>query len=147
MLKVLKFKREDLEQIQVVSALSGLRSQLTSAHMDYFEKSEHSFTGFAGDCPVVCGGVVDYWEGRGEAWAMIDHDSKHSFLEVHHVVKSFLKQCPVNRIEAYVGCDFEPGHRWIKALGFKMEGERLEAYHPGGHDVSLYARIKSWPQR
>jgi len=41
-----------------------------------------------------------------------------------------------------VDVGFKEGHRWIKMLGFELEGY-MKAYRPDGADMLLYARIKS----
>lgn len=85
---------------------------------------------------------MKYWEGRGEAWAIIDDDCKKEFLTIHNFAKRFFEICPLKRIEATVDAGFSPGHRWVKMLGFKLEAPLLKSYLPNGGDSSLYAKVR-----
>lgn len=115
---------------------------LSHEQMLSLEGSGHSYTILLGDRPLLCAGVVEYWKGRGESWAIFDPECRRHFVEIHHIVKKYLDDCPVRRIEAAIQVDFTAGHRWIKALGFKLDAEKLEAFLPNGNDVSLYSMVK-----
>jgi len=91
---------------------------------------------------VACGGIVQYWSGRGEAWAVINKLAKRHFLTLHYVVKNYLESVSLHRVEATVAKDFNNGHRWAKLLGFELEAETLKAYSANKLDYSLYARVK-----
>lgn len=91
---------------------------------------------------LFCGGVTEYWKGRGECWAVFHHSVKKKFLEIHRCVVRYFEMVDVKRIEATVKLDFDEGHRWIKALGFTLEAPRLKCYYPTGDDVALYSRVK-----
>lgn len=109
----------------------------------YLERSPYARTIFADDGTVlVCGGVTPYWEGRGEAWALVNRGRRKDFLGMHRMAKKFIRDCPIRRVEASVECDSVNGHRWCKALGFTLEAKRLKAFLPGGKDGALYARVK-----
>ena len=93
--------------------------------------------------PVLCGGVIEYWPGRGEIWALIDKNTKKDFVAIHRATMAFLDECPHNRLEAVVVADFDAGKRWIGMLGFRLETpEPMKAYCPNGADAYLYARFK-----
>lgn len=141
-INVVRFKAEHLEAIVDQPAQAYLRPFLTSEHIKALEQSEHSFTGISGERPIICAGVVSYWPGRGHAWAYLDANCKREFIGVHNVVKSFLEDSSIKRIEATVDCAFEAGHRWMRLLGFELEATRMKAYTPNGVDYSLYARVR-----
>lgn len=131
--------------------ISQLREQPATAYLNEYldadnEKNlvnaKYSYAIEIGGRLIACAGVVEYWPGRGEAWAILDQNCKKEFLQLHGVVKRFLKVCPVRRIEAAVDTGFRAGHRWVRALGFEMEAQRLKGYRPDGGDCSLYALIK-----
>jgi len=63
-------------------------------------------------------------------------------LYVHRLVHYVLDNCPLRRVEAYVDFEFEPGHRWARMLGFKLEAPRMKCHRPDGGDSALYARIR-----
>ncbi len=111
------------------------------------EKANYSFSILGpNDRVLFCGGVVEYWQNRGEAWAIVNRRAREHFLGVHHIVRGFIENCPIRRIEAAVMLGSHNGHRWVKALGFQLEAHRVAAYLPGGQDCALYARIK-WRQQ
>lgn len=107
------------------------------------EIDDWSWTGLIDGEVIGCSGVLPIWQGRGMAWAYLsDKVSGKNFMTVHRAVKKFLDGCHLKRIEMSVDCRFDAAHRWAKALGFKMEAGRMEAYTPSGMDCSLYARVR-----
>lgn len=106
-------------------------------------ENEFSFTAFDEDRVVACAGLVVHWDNRALAWAYLaDNLGPRLMLRVHRAVKRFLDVAPFDRIEATVDVEFEQGHRWMDALGFKMEARLMEKYRPDGGDSSLYARVR-----
>ena len=81
------------------------------------------------------------WENRATAFALLSDDSGPHFPAIHSAVVEFLDNAPYRRIEATVDVGFKQGHRWIKMLGFELEGY-MKAYRPDGADMLLYARVK-----
>lgn len=140
--EVVKFEAEDMDKLLETEAMAYLKAYLPPDNSKLLAKEEHSWTMKIDDQVVLCAGVVKKHETRGEAWAVVDKRCRREFLHVHNAVKRFYEICPVRRVEAYVDVGFLPGHRWVKALGFKLEAEVLKAYRPGGGDVSLYARVR-----
>lgn len=102
---------------------------------------KQSFTGLHNGQPIICAGVAEVWHGRFLTWAYVDSRAGRCFMDIHHAVRSFLNTFNGERVEAFVDCDFVNGHRWVKALGFKLEAERMVRYLPNGKDCSLYARV------
>jgi RimJ/RimL family protein N-acetyltransferase len=52
-----------------------------------------------------------------------------------------MKDIGSRRYESTVDVGFKQGHRFMKMLGFEVEGY-LKAYRPDGADMVLYARVK-----
>lgn len=141
-------KNVEVRQIRAGEFLSLIKSDpvcliknVTEEQACILEKAPYSYSILVNDQVVACAGVTEYWAGRGEAWAVLDQKCKMNFLTIHNVVKRFLFICPVKRIEAAVDCDFVAGNRWVKALGFKLEVQRLECFFPNGRPATLYSRI------
>ena len=86
-------------------------------------------------------GVEPQWENRAIAFALISGAAGPYFWAIHSAVRNFLNSTPYRRIEATVDVGFEQGHRWIKMLGFEIEGY-MKAYRPDGADMLLYARVR-----
>lgn len=90
---------------------------------------------------LAIAGVEPQWENRAIAFALISGSAGPYFRAIHSAVHDFLNRTPYRRIEATVDVGFEQGHRWIKMLGFEIEGY-MRAYRPDGADMLLYARIR-----
>lgn len=142
MIQMERFKAEHIAELLKQEAFDYLRPHLTDAALRSWENSSHAMTGFVDGAIVFCAGVRLYWPGRGESWAFLAPDCKSSMVAITRAVRRFLDVCPIRRIEASVECGFEQGHRWVKALGFQLEAERLRAFLPNGRDCALYARVQ-----
>ncbi len=119
-----------------------IREVYTESMMQRIETEKRAYIAVVDDDPIMCGGISNYWANRGEAWTLLDQNCKKNFLVLHKKVKSFLDNFPCRRIEAAVDVNFEPGHRWARLLGFKLEAPLLRAYTPDGRDHALYALVK-----
>jgi hypothetical protein len=97
------------------------------------------YTARSGGRIVCCAGVVNLWEGRASAWALLSADAGRCMTALHRAVVEFLDGCGIERVEAYVVPDFMPGHRWARMLGFEFEGT-LRAFQRG-QDMVMYARV------
>lgn len=142
MIQVERFKAEHAEVLTKLEKYAYLRPHYTPEHLADLACDENTYTGLVDGQPVFIGGVRQYWPGRGEAWALVHPECAKHPIKLHKVVKRFFDLCTVRRIEASVEVDFAIGRRWVEALGFKLEAERLEAYLPNGKDCALYARVK-----
>jgi len=93
--------------------------------------------------PILCAGAAERWPGCAMVWAFVSEDvTPKNFLEVHNLAKQYLSLVPFKRLEAYVDCNFKAGHRWVRALGFSLEAERMRSFQIDGKDCALYARVK-----
>jgi hypothetical protein len=93
---------------------------------------------------IGCAGVQEVWAGRAVAWALLSDSAGPNFAAIHRAVHGFLKQCPWQRVEAFVDADFEAGQRWMRMLGFTNEtpDAPMRKYTPDGKDCFLYSRVK-----
>lgn len=141
MVKVIPCKYEHVEELLSLPYNQSLGFVLKPSQKSHIENDLCKTILVNGDVAFV-GGVVQYWENRAEAWAIFRPGLREHFIALHKEVKSYFRSCPFLRIEATVECEFENGHRWIRALGFTLEAPRLKSYFPDGKDASLYALIK-----
>jgi hypothetical protein len=140
---VRRFQREDLQWLRQQPGHEHLR-QISDDEINRMADSLDCFSVIAKDGRVLLiGGFTAYWTGRYEAWATLNKNCRREFVGINRVVKAHLKKCRYRRVEASVEVDFEMGHRWVKALGFKLEAKRLRAFSPNGADCSLYARVSN----
>lgn len=91
---------------------------------------------------LACGGVIQYWPGRGESWAIFNPRTKANALKVVRLMRDHLDTLPFRRIEATVICGFARGRRFAELLGFELEKECVRKYLPDGSDCDLFARVK-----
>lgn len=120
-----------------------IKFYVTPKHVDALVAYDHSYAAIGEDGRVIgVAGVVEKWNERAEAWAIIDEDSRKYFISFHNAVKKFLKLGMWRRIEATVQNDLEVGHRWMKLLGFKKECGLMRNYGVEGEDFSLYSFIR-----
>lgn len=93
---------------------------------------------------VAVFGVTMIWPGCAEVWALVSDDLKTIPFWLHKKILNGIKFYETNlklrRLQATVKVDFEMGHKWIKALGFKEEGI-LREYGVDGSDFYIYGKV------
>jgi hypothetical protein len=136
------FKISDVREINRQFGDGSDDEKLSDAHFVQQEKSDNALTISIGGRIIACAGVVPFYDGRGEVWAIIDRDCRKEFLTLFKVFKKLLKNLPIKRVEAVVIKKFKEGHRMAKLLGFELEAESMRSYSPAGKDCALYARVK-----
>lgn len=95
----------------------------------------------SGKC-IGAAGVVRIWNGRGEAWLILDKAAKPYLRVLLHRMREALDASPLSRIEMVVRVGHKQGHRLAKLLGFEIENPSMRKYHPNGQDAVMYVRIK-----
>lgn len=102
-----------------------------------------AWTALDGDEPIACAGVVEVWEGRAYAWALLSEHAPPHLLTLTRVIRSRLAALPYRRVEMAVDAGFDAGCRWARMLGFRLETpEPMRAYLPNGREAWLYARTQ-----
>lgn len=141
-----KFEASHWKWLMQQPGCQHLAAAASDSSLRILENSRHSWTIISlKGWVMACGGVVEYWGGRGEAWVTLNRNPARTLadtLGTQRLIRFFLEECPFRRIEAAVEIDFRMGHRWVQALGFQLEAPCLRRYSPEGNDCSLYARIK-----
>jgi hypothetical protein len=135
------FQAWHLEKLFEQGAIPHMRPHFTPDVLRAMEETKNFITAHDQTGKILaCGGVTQFWPGRGEAWAVFDPECKKHFLALHAAAKKHLSGVR-GRVEAVVDKDFIKGHRWVRALGFELEAPVVKAYLPGGKNGSLYARV------
>lgn len=135
------FLAEHLPRIQLQDEQCWVKDLFAGAPLDSLE-NDFSATVFRDKTPIACGGVVDFGDGRGFLWSYLGMNiSPRDFIKVHAITRALVEQFPFRRLEAYVSCDFENGHRWMRSLGFDMECARMKSFQKNGADSALYAKV------
>jgi len=104
------------------------------------EKLPNSWTMTLGADPLVCGGTIEMWPGRHQAWAYLNKNTGRHMGAVTKRALDVLGSVD-GRIEFTVRKDFEPGHRWAKIMGFSVESPLMKGYDPDGSDHVGYFRL------
>lgn len=89
----------------------------------------------------ACAGLMDMWENRAHAWALLSHDAGRYFVRIVRAMRAYLELQDIRRIEAAVDAQFSQGHRLMHMLGFEREGH-MRAFMPDGRDAVLYGRVR-----
>lgn len=136
------FKTEDAFTLLEDPRLAHVRAYMTEERMAHLETNNLSFS-LKRDGKLLCiAGIAPLWPNVGEGWAIFAKDVKENFLEIHKIVKKFIKESDFNRVQMTVKFGFYEGHRWARLLGFELECPRMKHYLPTGEDVSMYVVIK-----
>ncbi len=106
--------------------------------------SASAYTFLYDGVPLVCGGVLLYWNGVGEIWLHGSADvAKHPaavFRLALRLVKEWTQQFHLHRIQITVDEGFPASARFAKALGFTLES-RMERYGPNRETFLRYVLL------
>jgi uncharacterized protein YciI len=143
-MKVEALRPHHLASLQLQDAQAYFGPEMTNPeYVESLVRAGPCFAATDGSRVIGCAGVVEVWDNRAMAWALMSRDAGRQMLTVHRLVAGFLAQAKWRRIEATVDAGFEAGHRWMRLLGFTLETpEPMRAYRPDGGDCFLYARVK-----
>lgn len=115
--------------------------EMSTEKMAEIEREGRTYTALAEDGEVLAvAGLLCFWKGRYEAWAFLNQNRPKEFFAIHRITQRYLDTVK-GRVEAVVDKTFENGHRWARALGFKVEAETMEKYCPNGNAATLYSRV------
>lgn len=133
----------DFRNLELQSAQDYLLEIVPDGGIDLSPLVPHglAWTGLVDDEVVAIGGVEPIWKDRALAFMFISSTAGPHFRSIHRHVYRFLENVPFRRVEANVDIGFSEGARWMKMLGFELEGY-MRAYRPDGADMLLYARVK-----
>jgi hypothetical protein len=141
---IVDFHPEHLRGLELANDQEALMMAPVIAKPDYAEglvAAGPSFTAFAEERVIDCGGVFKQGEHRGIVWALMTPATRFYMTSITRAIMRWLAGCGIRRIEAAVDAEYEISQRWHELMGFKREG-LMECYTPDGRDAYLYARIK-----
>jgi hypothetical protein len=142
MLKVVPFEAWHMHALRLQAAQELFPSQVEPGHAHELERLGNAYTAIDGGDVLACAGLIEQWQGRAIAWALLAGDiGPHRFLRVSRGVMRALCTAPFHRIEAAVDCEFPQAIRWVHDLGFELEG-KMRAFGVDKRDHYLYARVR-----
>jgi hypothetical protein len=143
-IEFIPFKREHFALLDLQPAQIYLRPVIDDERAGSdMEIPGYAWTGLLNGVVVGSAGVLPMWEGRGQCWALIGDIPRDQWIRVTGFVRQVLARAHLRgiwRIETTVLAGWQPGLRWVKALGFKPEGY-LEGYDALGRDHVGFAHI------
>lgn len=96
------------------------------------------------DNVLAIGGVLQFWQGVGEAWMMVAPEGRKKKVALFKVMSNFFHDCFSNklfhRIQASIITTHPEGHRVIMRLGFIPECMMI-GYGPKQEDYVRYVRF------
>lgn len=139
MLVIVDFRPVHLARMRAQSAQMAEIKHPEALAMPY----GHSWTALDGEEPIACAGLVEVWEGRAYAWALLSEYAGPHLFTLTRVIRSRLASLRYRRVEMAVDAGFAAGCRWAQMLGFRRETpEPMRGYLPNGHAAWLYARTQ-----
>lgn len=139
MTELIKFKKEHLDKFFTQPSNAYLKDWVAAGHAENLEKLDSFSAVYKGEI-ILCGGLVEQWPGRAQAWTVFDESCARNFLVAFRTIKRFLDGCTIRRLEIAI-TDNEKYHRRARMLGFSLEAPRMEAFLSDGTACALYARV------
>ena len=144
-----KYKWQDAISLLKDPNEKGLKGQKDA--MRWAKLNEREGVGYTAVCKgeiIGCGGVRIYWDGGGEAWALLPRKVGEMRLD-HKIAKrqlyKIIDEQNLTRVQSTPRCDWPEGLVYAKYMGFKVEG-KMRKYLPDGNggfvDVFMMSIIK-----
>ena len=90
-------------------------------------------------------GIVPFWKGVGEAWAVTsDLVTEHGVFFAKTVFRGLVRtmdELKLDRVQTSVDVDHLVSRKWVEWMGFRNEGNMRK--YIGGHDYIRYALVRS----
>lgn len=135
------YEEGDEDKIVLQEAQSYMQGHIDNLNISELAKHSRVWVSENNGVITAMGGLVPMWTNRAQAWMMIADSAGANMMEIHKAVKQELINAPYVRIESTVDVGFKQGARWMKMLGFELEGY-MKAYRPDGADMLLYSRVR-----
>lgn len=141
-MQIVPFQPEHMFALRLQAAQRKFAETFTPEHARDLAAASQSYTAIVDGRPVACSGIVEQWEGRALAWALLDGEiGPHAFVRVSRAVRRFLDASTYRRIEMQVDADHAQAIRWAELLGFEVESKK-RAFLPDGRDAFEFVRIR-----
>ena len=118
--RTVPFKRWHLAWIEEAGDSEGGFFSPDLGTLVALERMPNMWTMLWEDVPLLCGGTIQHWPGRHEAWAYLNKNTGRHMIYTTKMAREKLA-IPKGRIEFTVRRDFALGHRWARILGFEVE--------------------------
>ena len=143
--KFVRFKARHLDEFKAQAAQATEALLASPENTRALEHSPFAFSAlYEGRC-IGAGGVVEYWDGLGEAWALIGPVPPHCWTSITREVNRVMEEAMADgyrRLELHIIDGFEEGHRWARLLGFDRVDHPLRRWGPNDFTYWLYERVR-----
>lgn len=133
-MELIKFKKEHLDFFT--------EDRISESKKHDIENMKYSFSILHKGAVLCCGGILEFWPGRGEAWIIFSEEARKHMVGVVRLARKVLDDTPFKRIEATVDIGLECAEKWINLMGFKLEAPLMKSYGRLGEDCMLFSRVK-----
>lgn len=122
-LRTVPFEPGHLKKVRLGEHGSGITRGVDRSRLAREYAGHPAMTVLCGREVVACMGVVRTEDGRGDAWAYVDHRrARKAPLAFTRVVQSGIASLGGMEIETHVLADFDQARRWAVLLGFVVCG-------------------------
>lgn len=138
---IVPFEPWHLMQMKLQPSQLSLSYTLTMEHGASLVNAGPSYSALVGVDVVACFGVIEFWPGRSQAWALMSDFFYLHVKAVHRSVRNIVKSYKVDRLECVVDPRNDKTIRWAEHLGFEYEST-MRKYTPGGDTQIMMVRIQ-----
>lgn len=135
------FRAVHFNELILQSAQEHCEGLLTPEKGLEVEASGVAFTAVGDGKVIACAGIITFWPGRAQAWALMSKDAGPYAVKGVAAMRRFLELHKVRRMEMTVAHNFDEGHRLAHLLGFKWESY-MPCYGINGANEDMYVRIE-----
>jgi RimJ/RimL family protein N-acetyltransferase len=111
---------------------------------EYYAQAGPCFTMLLDGAVMAIGGVIQFWQGSGEAWMMVSPEGRRKGLSLYKHMSLFLDTCfnkyGFHRIQACIVNEHKEAHKCAFRLGFIPEGMMIH-YGPNKENYVRYVRF------
>lgn len=132
---------EDIKKVLSDPINEKYRGLVTDEQIDLLCQDLYSAVALVNGEPVMIGGLVVYWDGRGRLWSLFTTMDRQKFVPVFRLMKKYIESLRIKRIELEVPCGDDKFKRRAEMLGFTKYAERARCYNVFGEDCTLFERI------
>lgn len=95
-----------------------------------------------GEC-IGAAGCVPVYPHKALGWAVMSEACAPYMVRIVRKFRSIIQSLPHQRFEITVAANYEPGHRFARAIGMKLETpEPMKMSGANGEDEYLYSLVK-----
>lgn len=115
--------------------------RLTPEYGEALAAAGCAFTAFVGIEVIACAGIVSFWPGRSQVWAIMSSLVPQYRYAIHRAVKAYVRGYRCARLECVIDPTFSRSVRWAHSLGFTLESP-MPKYGVNGEDMAMYVRLE-----